>query len=202
MVPENNTPSVVATSDRPSVAWSSVVLSTLTLYQNTGHCRLRYYPPRARPNVCVKGKGISRDSREFIINASVSRDSTDMASPTAPVDGQKCSRPLHTVRFARSFTFSVGHRLSILSVFARIHLLLHRILRKRYDQQSSPQSLPLPPLLHPPSASIRLHRLSAEHLARDHSIKGTPLQSVWLKQQVRPCPCKMDTRITIITHHM
>lgn len=182
MVPENNTPSVVATSDRPSVAWSSVVLSTLTLYQNTGHCRLRYYPPRARPNVCVKGKGISRDS--------------------PPVDGQKCSRPLHTVRFARSFTFSVGHRLSILSVFARIHLLLHRILRKRYDQQSSPQSLPLPPLLHPPSASIRLHRLSAEHLARDHSIKGTPLQSVWLKQQVRPCPCKMDTRITIITHHM
>lgn len=97
MVPENNTPSVVATSDRPSVAWSSVVLSTLTFYQNTGHCRLRYYPPRARPNVCVKGKGISRDSREFIINASVSRDSTNMASPTAPVDGQKCSRPLHTV---------------------------------------------------------------------------------------------------------
>lgn len=125
------------------------------------------------------------------------QDLADGVMATVAIDGQSCTGAILPIRFAHTSTLSVGHwNLSP----KQLPQIQHRLRSTHLSKKRGPQ-ITLQARLQP----LTIHLRRVKHLRNTSRVNNTTLnnsivkviQEVWLKQQVRQCPCKMDNRMTI-----
>ena len=116
-----------------------------------------------------------------------------------PVDGQSCTRPILAVRFAHSSISKRCSKLGPKSLPQIQHLQRSTTVSKKFARRISSNQVRQLQTIQP----IQLRRVQPTFRPSiwraNTSTINHIVQAVWLKQQVRPCPCKMVTIIIIIT---